>query len=65
MFLTGFIGFVFGMIAGAVLNRFLLRNVPVAAWKQSHIRLRYGALNWAIGIGGIFVAQYLVKWAAA
>jgi hypothetical protein len=65
MFLTGLIGFIFGMIAGAIVNRYLLRNVPVEQWKTNRdLKLRYGGLNWAFGIAGVFIAIYVVKWLA-
>lgn len=54
----GVTGFVVGFIAGVVANAYLLRGVPREKYlKDRSIRLRYGALNWAIALLGMAIGM--------
>lgn len=62
MVLYSFIGFVIGMVAGGMLNRHLLRNVPKSEWLNNRdIKMKYGGLNWLIAILGAVAGYYLSK----
>ena len=52
----GLIGFIVGFIAGMIANRYLLRDVSAEEMrKNKDLRLKYGALNWAIAILGLII----------
>lgn len=61
MFIYGLAGFFAGMIGGAFLNARLLRHVPKADWQKREIKLKYGALNWLLGLVGAVAAIFLAR----
>jgi uncharacterized membrane-anchored protein YhcB (DUF1043 family) len=63
MFLYGFWGFIVGMVLGAMINKRLLKHVPREQWLVNRdLKLRYGALNWAFGLLGLFIALLMVRY---
>lgn len=63
MFLYCLTGFLAGMVAGALLNRFLLRNIPAEQWRTDHdLKMKYGGLNWLIAILGAVIAYFVARY---
>lgn len=57
-----FFGFIVGFIVGMAVNAYLLRGVPRATFlKNKDMRLRYGALNWAIAVFGAIIAAAVTQ----
>lgn len=55
-FMHGFIGFIIGFVAGMGINAYLLQGIPRDEFRRNKkLRMRYGALNWAIALLGLII----------
>ena len=57
MFLYGLSGLIIGFVAGMAANAYLLQGTPREDYlNNKDMRMKYGALNWAIAALGMIVA---------